>query len=142
MEKSAAALKAGGNTLNESLGLLVAGNVIQQDADTVASAMKILSLRIRGAKAELEEMGEGTDGLATSTSKLREQVKALSGVDIMADDDTFKSTAQIIQEIGEVYDKLSDVSQASLLELIAGKNFCLKYVETHFYRTHLIARTA
>ena len=48
MERSAAALKAGGNTLNESLGLITAANVIQQDADSVAGAMKILSLRVRG----------------------------------------------------------------------------------------------
>ena len=81
-----------------------------------------MSLRVRGAKAELEEMGESTDGLVTSTSKLREQIKALTGVDIMLDDNTFKSTAQIIQELGKVYNQLSDVSQASVLELIAGKN--------------------
>lgn len=122
MEKSAAALKAGGNTLNESLGLITAGNVIQQDADTVAAAMKILSLRIRGAKAELEEMGEETDNLASSSSKMREELIGLTGVDIMRDNNTFKSTAQIIKEIGAVYDSLSDVSQAALLEKIAGKN--------------------
>ena len=48
MERSAAALKAGGNNLNESLGLITAGNLIQQDADTTANALKVLSLRIRG----------------------------------------------------------------------------------------------
>lgn len=67
-------------------------------------------------------MGEETDGLASSTSKLRAQIKALSGIDIMLDEDTFKSTAQIIKELGEVYNDLSDVSQANLLEIIAGKN--------------------
>lgn len=122
MERSSAALKAGGNTLNESLGLIVAGNIIQQDAETTAAAMKILSLRIRGSKTELEEMGEETDGLASSTSKLREEIKALSGVDIMQDENTYKSTAQIIKELGAVYDSLEDVSQAALLEKIAGKN--------------------
>lgn len=66
-------------------------------------------------------MGESTDDLASSTSKLREEVKALSGVDIMADNNTYKSTAEIIKEIGAVYDKLSDVSKASLLEKLAGK---------------------
>lgn len=141
MEKSAAALKAGGNTLNESLGLLVSANVIQQDADTVAAAMKILSLRVRGAKAELEEMGEETDNLASSSSKMREELMALTGVDIMIDENTFKSTTKIIQELGAVYDSLTDVSRAALLEKIAGE-FCLKFVETHFYRTHLIARIA
>ena len=121
MERSAAALKAGGNTLNEALGLITAGNLIQQDAETTANALKVMSLRIRGSKTELEEMGEETDGLASSSSKLREEIKALSGVDIMKDDNTYKSTAEIMQEIGAVYDKLSDVSQASLLEKLAGK---------------------
>lgn len=142
MERSAAALKAGGNTLNESLGLITAGNIIQQDAETTAAALKIMSLRIRGSKAELDEMGESTDGLASSTSKLRDEIKALTGVDIMLDENTYKSTAQIIQEIGASWDKLTDVSQAAVLEKLAGEQNCLKFVETHIYRTHLNARIA
>ena len=142
METSAAALKAGGNSLNESLGLIVSGNLIQQDASTTASALKILSLRVRGAKAELEEMQESTEGLADSSSKMREEIQALTGVDIMLDEDTFKSTAQIIKEIGAVWDSMSDVSQAATLEKIAGIIFCLKFVETHIYRTHLTALIA
>lgn len=122
METSAAALKAAGNSLNESLGILTAGNIIQQDASTTSSALKILSLRIRGAKADLEEMGESTDGLADSSSKMREELLALTGVDIMLDENTFKSTAQIIQEIGENWSKMTDASQAAALELMAGKN--------------------
>lgn len=66
-------------------------------------------------------MGEETDNLASSTSKLREQIKSLTGVDIMLDDNTYKSTAAIIQEIGAQWDKLSDVSQAAALEILAGK---------------------
>ena len=67
-------------------------------------------------------MGEGTDGLVTSTSKLREQIKALSGVDIMLDENTFKSTTDIIIELGKQWENLSDVSKAATLELISGKN--------------------
>lgn len=122
MENSAAALKAGGNDLNESIGLITAGNLIQQDASTTASAMKILSLRIRGAKADLDAMGESTDDLSDSTSKMREELKALTGVDIMKDENTFKSTAEIIQEMGKNWDKLTDVSKAAALEKLAGKN--------------------
>lgn len=73
------------------------------------------------AKAELTDMGESTDDLADSTSKLRSQLKALTGVDIMLDENTFKSTAQIIKEIGAEWYKLTDVSKASTLEIIAGK---------------------
>lgn len=121
MERSAAALKAGGNDLNESIGIITAGNLIQQDADTTANAIKVLSLRLRGAKVDLESMNEETDGLVESTSKMREQIQALTGVDIMIDDNTFKSTAKIIQEIGAEWSNLSDVSQAATLELLAGK---------------------
>ena len=74
------------------------------------------------SKTELEEMGEETDGLASSSSKLREEIKALTGVDLMLDENTYKSTAMIITELGEVYNSLTDVSQAALLEKIAGKN--------------------
>ena len=87
-------------------------------------------------------MGESTDDLASSSSKLREEIKALTGVDIMADENTYKSTAKIIEEIGAVWDKLSDVSQAATLEKLAGEQNCLKNMETYFYRTHLNARIA
>ena len=104
------------------MGILTAGNLIQQDASTTASAIKILGLRIRGAKADLDELGESTDDLADSTSKMREELKALTGVDIMLDENTFKSTAQIIKEIGTNWDKMTDVSRAAALEKLAGKN--------------------
>lgn len=67
------------------------------------------------AKTELEEMGESTDDLASSTSKLREELMSLTGVDIMeADNKTFKSTYDILLEISKIWDKLSDVSQADI----------------------------
>ena len=94
------------------------------------------------ASSELEELGESTDGMITSTSKLRDEIKSLTGVDIMLDDETFKSTAEIIKELGVVWEDLSDITQANVLERLAGELFCLKTVETHFYRTHLIARIA
>ena len=122
MERSGAALKSGGNTLNESLGLLVSGNLIQQDADVPAAALRTLSLRIRGAKTELEEAGESTDGMATSTAKLRDEIKSLTGVDIMLNEDEFKSTAEIIKELGQSWKSLTAVSRPNVLELISGKN--------------------
>lgn len=86
------------------------------------TAFKTLSARIRGAKAELEEMGEDTTDLAQGTSKIRKDILALSGVDIMLDENTFKSTYQILKEISDVYDDLSDVNRAAVLEKLAGKN--------------------
>ena len=52
-------------------------------------------MRLRGAKTELEDAGESTEGMAVSTSKLREDIKALTnvngtgGFDIMKDSQNF-----------------------------------------------------
>lgn len=78
-------------------------------------------MRIRGATTELEEAGLETDGMAESTAKLREEIKALSGVDIMIDNNTFKSTYQILEELAAKWQDLTDIQQASVTELIAGK---------------------
>lgn len=81
-------------------------------------------MRLRSAKVDLEAMGEDSEGAAESVSSLRESILALTGqkVDILTEDEqSFKSTYQILKEISEVWNNLTDVNQASLLELIAGK---------------------
>jgi len=83
--------------------------------------MKTLSLRIRGAKTELESAELDTEGMATSTAKLRDSIRSLTGVDIMVNDTTFKSTYEILREISEVWATLDDIGQANVLEQLAGK---------------------
>lgn len=78
-------------------------------------------MRIRGAKSELEEMGEDTEGMVDSTAKLREEILALSGVDIMENANEFKSTYKIMDELAAKWEDLSDIQQATITELIAGK---------------------
>lgn len=85
------------------------------------TAFKTISMRIRGAKTELEEAGLDTENMASSTAKLREEILALSGVDIMEDENTFKSTYQIMDELATKWGELTDIQQASITELIAGK---------------------
>lgn len=121
MKRSASALETGNNSFEESIALITAMNEIVQNSENTGNTLKVFSLRLRGAKAELEDMGEDTEGLCESSSKLREQLQALTGVDIMLNDNTFKSTTQIVKELGATWDKLNDSSQAATLELIAGK---------------------
>lgn len=94
----------------------------QQDRSNRLTAFKTVSMRIRGTSVEeLEDAGLATDGLIESTAKLQSQVKALSGVDIMLDADTYKSTYQIMLEIAKAWDNISDINRAALLESLAGK---------------------
>ena len=71
---------------------------------------------------ELKELGEDTEGMIESVPKLREEILALSGVDIILDEDTFKSTYQILDELSLKWQELSDVQRAAITEDFAGKN--------------------
>lgn len=123
MKRSAAALSLAGNSLDESLALVTGANEIVQNPESVGVWAKTLTMYLRAAKAEAEEAGIETDGMASSVSKLRESILSLTGnrVDIMADDRNYKSTIQIMREIASVYDSMADIDQAALLELLSGK---------------------
>ena len=121
LTRSASSMAAAGNTLEQTIGLIAAGTSVTQDSKSVAQALKTISMRLRGSKTELEAAGEDTEGMATSVSKLREEMLALSGVDIMVDDSTFKETYDVIDELSYKWQSLTDIQQASITELIAGK---------------------
>lgn len=127
LKRSASTLVAAGNSLEESIAMLAAGNKVVQDPEGLGNALKVLSMRIRGTKSELEAAGEETDGLITNTSKLQSKIKALTnidgkgGVDILTDTGAYRSTYQILLDIAQIWEDIDDMDQAALLELLAGK---------------------
>lgn len=80
-------------------------------------------MRIRGAKATLEEAGLDTEGMVESTAKLRALIMGIAKVDILEDDEkTFRSTYEIIRDIGKVWNDIDDeVQKSALLEALGGK---------------------
>ena len=68
-----------------------------------------------------------SEDLANLSGEIADLTKTASnggrGISIFTDEnrDTYKSTYQIIKDIAEIYDELSDKNQAELLEKIAGK---------------------
>lgn len=121
--RSASALAAAGNSLDESIALVTAANNVVQDPEKVGTTMKTVSMYLRAAKTEAEEAGESTEGMAESVSKLRKEILALTSgrVDIQLDEDTFKSTYQILKELSEVWGDLTDITKANIMEMIGGK---------------------
>lgn len=123
LQDSASALMEGGNNLEQAVALIAAANKVVQDPNSVGSALRTISLRLRGTSVEvLDELGEETDGVVESTSKLQEKIKALSGVNILTDSGGYKDTYTILKEIGAVWEDMNDIDKSALLELMAGKN--------------------
>lgn len=119
-QRGGAALHASGTDFEKSAALFAATNASLQNAETTGTMWKTVSARIRGATTELEEMGEETDGLAQGLSKYREEIKALSGVDIMKDENTYKDMYDIFVQLADVWDNMEDVSQSRVAEILGG----------------------
>lgn len=120
-QRGGAALYASGTDFEKSAALFAATNASLQDAEAVGTMWKTVSARIRGATTELEEMGEETDGLADGLSKYREEIMALSGVDIMKDENTYKDMYDIFVELAQVWDSMrSDEARSRVAEILGG----------------------
>ena len=97
---------------------------VTQDPEQAGSTLKILSLRLRGMKGQLEELGEETDENVENISKMQGQILNLTKgkVNIFDGAGEFRSTYEIMQDIANVWDELNSTAQADLLETIAGKH--------------------
>lgn len=89
MQRSSAAMSAANNTLEETIALGTAMNSVLQDAEKTGTTLKTVSMYLRATKTELEDAGESTEGMAESTSELRQELLALTHgkVDIQLDED-------------------------------------------------------
>jgi len=72
------------------------------------------------SKTDLEELGESTDDLAEGFSKYADEIKSLTGFDIMVDKTHFKDLYDIMEGISKTWDNLSDTQQARVAEILGG----------------------
>lgn len=124
LTRSASALDLAGNSIQETAGMITGIIEVTQDPEQAGSTLKILSLRLRGMKGQLEELGEETDENVENISKMQGQILNLTKGKVNIFDSTgeFRSTYEIMQDISEVWDELNSTAQADLLETIAGKH--------------------
>lgn len=124
LKRSASALDVANNTLEESAAMVAGASEVTQDPEKAGNALKVVSMRLRGMKGELEELGEDTDENVENLSKMQGQIFNLTGghTNIFDSNGEFKSTYDILNSIAEVWDDIGDTDQAELLETVAGKN--------------------
>lgn len=115
LARSASALQLAGNSFEESAAMVGAISEVTQDPEKAGNSLKVLSLRLRGMKGELEELGEESEGVE-NISKMQGQILKLTNgkVNIFDGAGDFKSTYDIIRDIAAVYDELSSTQQAEV----------------------------
>ena len=122
LERSSAAMSVANNTIQETIALESAAVEITRNAETTGTAFKTLSMRIRGYDEETEELSDDLKDISGVIADLT-KVSGKGGVSLFTDSSktTYKSTYQILKEIAERWDQISDKNQAALLEKLAGK---------------------
>ncbi len=125
---SAGTLTEANTTIEQAATMFATANKYYNDPEYLGNTAKIGSLRLRAttgdksAIKELSEMGEDVEEVTALTGKLREELISLTGVDIMVDNNTFKSYYDQLYEISQVIDDLDDTTSAKVLETLFGKN--------------------
>lgn len=123
LTRSSAAMKEANNSLEETIALETAAVEVTRNAETTGTAFKTLSMRIRGYDEETEELSEDLQNISGDIADLTKTASSPYGISLFEKDDpnTYKSTYQLLKDISEIWDELTDKQQAGLLEKIAGK---------------------
>ena len=123
LTKSASAMSTAGTDLYKTLAMLTGGAEITQNAEEFGGFLRVSSMRIRGMRGELEELGEEVDSSVDSISKVQTQILNLTHghVNIFDDNGEFREYYDIMEDIAEIYDSLKSTEQADLSEILFGK---------------------
>ena len=114
LKRSSAVLAEGGNDIEHSVAMIASANKVIQDERKVGTAMKTISMRLRG----VDEVTGDVIGVVPELQKAFSDV----GVELMENAETFKSTYQIFEDLSKVWGNLSDIQRANLVEAIGGKH--------------------
>lgn len=110
-KRMSASMAEGNNTIEESMGMLVAGYDVIRNSEQVATALRTTSMRLRGVSEEGEDLTYLVPKLEAKFNKF--------GLSLKKDNDTFKSTFEILKDVSTL--DISDIERAGILEDIAGK---------------------
>lgn len=124
MKRAGATLSAVGTSVEDSFALFTGAQEVIQNAETVGTALKTLSLRIRGYDEETEQLSED---VIAATGKVADLTKVASngyaGVSLWADaaQTQYRSLKDYLGDIAEIWDEIDARSQTELLDKLFGK---------------------
>ena len=116
LTRSSAAMAEANNSLEDTIALETAAVEITRNAETTGTAFKTVAMRLRGYNEETEELDDGLKNIKGDIADLTKTASSPNGISIYSDESTkeLKSTRELLGEIADVYDQLTDKQQAKI----------------------------
>ena len=124
LKRSSAAMAAMNQSFEDTAALFTGGMEILQDAESMGTALRTLSLRMRGYSEETGELDNELVNLKGDVLDLTKTANNAQGISIFTDatQQHYKSMVQYLGEIADEWDQISEVNQTALLQKLFGKN--------------------
>lgn len=123
LKRSSSAMAAMGQSFTDTAALFTGGMEILQDAESMGTALRSVSMRIRGYDEETEELSDSIAKVKGEVADLTKTASNPNGISIFTDStqEHYKSMVQYLGEISDIWDELSEKNQTDLLQKLFGK---------------------
>ena len=122
MQRSAAALATTGTSYQDAFALFTGGQEILQNAEKMGTALRSISMRIRGydenSSDDAPELSEELGNIKGELIDLTKTAEHSEGISIFKDGSQteFKSLVQYLGEVSDIWDEMSDKQQNDFLQ--------------------------
>lgn len=113
LKRSAAAMSAMGQSFTDTAALFTGGMEILQDSDSMGTALRTLSMRIRGYDEETNQLSDDLVNVTGEVADLTKTTKNAQGISLFTDasQEHYKSMVQYLGEIADEWDQISEKNQ-------------------------------
>lgn len=124
LKRSAAAMSAMGQSFTDTAALFTGGMEILQDSESMGTALRTLSMRIRGYDEETNQLSDDLVNVTGEVADLTKTTKNAQGISLFTDasQEHYKSMVKYLGEIADEWDLISEKNQTELLQKLFGKN--------------------
>ena len=124
LKRSAAAMSAMGQSFTDTAALFTGGMEILQDSESMGTALRTLSMRVRGYDEETNQLSDDLVNVTGEVANLTKTTKNAQGISLFTDasQEHYKSMVQYLGEIADEWNLISEKNQTELLQKLFGKN--------------------
>lgn len=124
LKRSAAAMSAMGQSFTDTAALFTGGMEILQDSESMGTALRTLSMRVRGYDEETNQLSDDLANVTGEVADLTKTAQDSQGVSLFTDttQEHYRSMVEYLGDIADRWDLISEKNQTELLQKLFGKN--------------------